>query len=261
MHPLTPSPPRYVAASAALSHLKRVRFFHPEEALERLATLAETAQLLFLYRKYFPSEYAASTASVRIPIGRDGESGYSEREQEFLRLVDRHLFSLPEFFFDEGRVPNIPIEPQGIDYEEDVEALRPSLQAATALMMDDQSAFWDKWLPANLRPRQGPLDWERFEKLCCTQRGLESCLPLLIQFVSHNTLNLFLDVTWEYSVSEFAWTAEDMDVLIQEWRTGLEFIKRLDPLLDRMEKHPRYWFTRLVQLWNRCIKTEMASTP
>ena len=83
------------------------------QRLERLATLAETAQLLFLflYRKYFPREYAASTASVKIPIGRDGEVGYSEREQEFLRLVDQRLFPLADFFFDDGRFPNVPLNP------------------------------------------------------------------------------------------------------------------------------------------------------
>ncbi|MBI4789315.1 MAG: hypothetical protein HY782_19970 [Chloroflexi bacterium] len=260
VYPLAPSPPR-LPASSALSHLKHVRFFSPQEALERLATLAETAQLLVLYRKYFPREYAASTASVQLPVSRDGESGYSEREQEFLRLVAQHLFPLADFFFDDGRFPNIPLTPLGLDYEEDVEQLRPALHGAMALWMDDQSPFWDEWLPAKLRPKPGQLDWERFEKLCAARRGLESRLPLLIQFVSHNTRNLFFDMTWEYSVQDFAWTEEDMNLLIQEWREAKEFMQKLDPLLDRMEKHPRYWFTRLVQLWNQCNKIEKSLMP
>ena len=127
-----------------------------------------------------------------------------------------------------------------------------------ALWMDYQSPFWDEWLPANLRPQQGQLDWEHFEKVCRENRGLEARLPLLIQFVSHNTQNLFLDMSMEYSVQDLAWAEEDMNLLIQEWRDAQEFMKQLDPLLDRMEKQPRYWFTRLVRLWNRCLKVEVS---
>jgi hypothetical protein len=247
-----------VSATTAIAHLKRVRFLSAQEAIQRLATLADTGRILWLYRKYFPREYECSTASSQIPVSLDGECGYSEREGEFLRLVDQHLFPLPDLFFDESRFDMIPLYPQGVEWDDDPEYLRVSLRAGLELVEGEFSSLWEQWLPQSLHPQAGQLDWKKFTRRCRRVGGLAVRLPLLIELVSHNTDNLWLDVCWESGVQDFAWKEEDIEWLKKEWRAAQRFYKRLDALLDRMDKHPRFWLTRLIKLWNACLQTESA---
>jgi hypothetical protein len=45
-----------------------------------------------------------------------------------------------------------------------------------------------------------------------------------------------------------------MEYLKKEWRQAQRIFDQLDPLLEAMDKHPRYWLKRLVMIWNRAIK-------
>ncbi len=258
---LTYPPPKgspSLSATTAITHLKRVRFLSAQVAIQRLATLSDTGRILWLYRRYFPREYTRSTASAHIPMSPDGECGYSEREGEFLRLIDQHLFPLPDLFCDDNRFDMIPIYPQGVDWDDDPEYLRLSLRAGLELVEGEFSSIWAEWLPKDLRPQAGQLDWNMFTRRCRRNKGLPKRLPLLIELVSHNTDNLWLDVCWESGVQDFAWKEEDIEWLKKEWRAAQRFYKRLDPLLDRMDRHPRFWLTRLVKLWNACLQTASA---
>ena len=244
------------SATTALAQLKGIRFLSAQDAIEQLANLANTGQILWLYRKHFPRDYSRSTASAEIPLSRDGETGYSAKEQEFMTLVDRHLFPLPDFFFDDARFNVIPIYPQGVDYEEDPEYLKLAIRAAMTLFLDEPSPDWQEWLPPELQPQLGALDWRKFERRCRKAGGMKARLPLLIQFVSHNTDNLWFDADQEVEIQDFAWNEEDIRYLAKEWRKAQRFMQKLDPLLNRMETHPRYWLAQLVRLWNACVKTE-----
>ena len=238
-------------ATTALAQLKHIRFLSAQDAIEQLANVANTGQILWLYRKHFPREYTRSTARAEIPHSRDGESGYSVKEQEFMTLVDRHLFPLPDFFFDDARFNVIPIYPQGVDYEEDPEYLKLAIRAAMTLFLDEPSPDWEEWLPPNLRPTLGALDWRKFERRCRKAGGMKARLLLLLQFVSHNTENLWFDADQEVEIQDFEWNEEDIRYLAKEWRRAQQFMQKLDPLLNRMEKHPRYWLAQLVRVWKR----------
>ena len=141
-----------------------------------------------------------------------------------------------------------------MDYEADAEYLRFALRVGRSLWGEDGPFEWAQWLPKNLRPRSEELDWKLFEQRCQDAGGLRTRLPLLIRYVSHTTGNLWLDVTWEYGWGGFEWTEQDINVLTQEWRDAQTFMCELDPLLDRIEQHPRYWLTQFVKLWNASIK-------
>ncbi len=248
------SPP--LSATNVLEHLKCIRFLSSEEAIRRLATMADTGRILWLYSKYFPREYFHSTASIAIPVSRDGESGYSAKEQEFMQLVDRHLFPLPDFFFEDARFDIVPIYPQGADWEDEAENIRLPIRAAMTLFMEDPSPDWEEWLPCGPQPQLGALNWRRFERSCRKAGGLKRSLPLLVRFVSHNTGNLWLDADPDCEIQDFAWKGEDIRYLTKEWRNAQKFMHKLDRLVERMEKHPRYWLAQLIRLWNACIKTE-----
>ncbi|MBI3913762.1 MAG: hypothetical protein HY327_06200 [Chloroflexi bacterium] len=252
-------PPQLVSAAAAIQRLRSIKFIPAREVVEQLGVWQESSHILFLYRRYFPQQFTRSTASTVIPI-HHAERGYSERELEFFKLVDQHLFPLPEMMFDMERLPSIPIHPQGVDWEDEPENLRLSLRAAMALVSDDDAMLWEAWLPPLLRPASGERDWDHFAELCRHAKGLAVRFPLLIELVGHDTGNMWLDVSWETGWEDYLWGEAEMEYLKKEWRKAQRIFTQLNPLLDRMDKHPRYWLKRLVKMWNRALKTVPTSS-
>jgi hypothetical protein len=246
-----PSP--VLSAATAIRRLRCVGFTSACTAVEQLGVWSESTRILRLYRKYFPQPFARSTASTSIPIHQD-ERGYSERELEFFRLVDEHLFPLPEMMFDMERLSSIPIYPQGVDWEDERENMRLSLRAAMALVSDDDGMLWEAWLPPHLRPERGERDWDRLAEMCRNAKGLAKRFPLLLDLVALNTGNLWLDQNWECYCDDYPWEEMAVEYLKKEWRKAQRIFAQLNPLLDRMDKHPRYWLKRFVNLWNSAIK-------
>ncbi|MBI5031616.1 MAG: hypothetical protein HZB51_13895 [Chloroflexi bacterium] len=252
--PIFSGVPLIVSATTAIQRLRTVRFIPARQAIAQLAVWQESSHILQLYRRYFPQEFARSTTSTVVPI-HQGEPCYSERELEFFRLIDQRLFPLPEVMYDMERLPSIPLYPQGIDWEDERENLRLSLRAAMALVSDDDSMLWEAWLPVNLRPALGERNWELFDELCRRSRGLAVRFPLLLEFVGLDTGNAWLDSNWECCWENYPWEESAMEYLRKEWRKAKRIFAQLNPLLDRMDQHPRYWLKQLVKLWNRAIKT------
>ena len=250
-----PDLPPIVSAATAIQRLRTIRFIPARQAMAQLAVWQDASRILQLYRRYFSQEFARSTTSTAVPI-YGGEPGHSERELEFFRLVDQRLFPLPEVMYDMERLPSIPLYPQGIDWEDERENLRVSLRAAMALVSDDDSMLWEAWLPANLRPTSGERNWELFDELCRRSRGLAVRFPLLLEFVGLDTGNPWLDSNWECCWENYPWEEAAMEYLRKEWRKAQHIFAQLNPLLDRIDQHPRYWLMRLVKLWNSAIKTQ-----
>ncbi len=253
VEPTLPAPPLVVSAATAIQRLRSFRIIPAREAIEQLVVWQETSRILLLYRRYFPQQFARSTASTLIPIHHN-ERGYSERELEFFNLIDRHLFPLPEMMFDMERLSSIPIYPQGVDWEDERDNMRLSLRAAMALVSDDDTMLWEAWLPQHLRPESGERDWDRFAELCRMVKGLAARFPLLLGLVALGTGNMWLDTTWECCWEEYPWEETAMEYLKKEWRKAQRIFAQLNPLLNQMDKHPRYWLKRLVKLWNSAIK-------
>ena len=253
-------PPQILSAATAIRRLRCVGFTSACTAVEQLAVWGESTRILQLYRKYFPQPFAHSTASTIIPIHHD-ERGYSERELEFFRLVDEHLFPLPEMMFDMERLSSIPIYPQGVDWEDERENMRLSLRTAMALISEDDGMLWEAWLPPHLRPERGERDWDRFAEMCRDARGLAARFPLLLGLVALNTGNLWLDTNWEYCSEDYSWEETATEFLKKEWRKAQRIFVQLNPLLDQMDKHPRYWLRRLVKLWNSAPKSAQLTSP
>jgi hypothetical protein len=249
LHAIPPS----VSAATAIQRLRSIRIIPAREAVGQLAVWQESSRILLLYRRYFPQQFAHSTASTLIPIHHN-EPGYSERELEFFTLIDQHLFPLPEMMFDNERLPSIPLYPQGVDWEDERDNMRVSLRAAMALVSDDDTMLWEAWLPKHLHPLSGERDWDCLAELCRTTKGLTARFPLLLELVALDTGNVWLDTNWECCWEEYPWEETAMEYLKKEWRKAQRIFAQLNPLLDQMDKHPRYWLKRLVKLWNSAIK-------
>ncbi len=243
------------SAETALRRLRSLRIASARSIVDQLATLGESSGILQMYRHHFPKEYARSRAETAIPTVND-EPGYSERELEFLKLVNRKLFPVNDSLIDWERVSVIPIDPQGIDWDDDPECYRPALRAAMALASGEDEQVWEGWLPKRLRPANEPRDSKRLARLCRRAGGLTSRFPMLLEWVTQSTGHFWLDITWQTCWEEFLWNDESIELLTKEWKRARKFLRRLYPLLDRIDKHPRYWLPRLVRLWNRASKAD-----
>ncbi len=244
-----------ISADAAIRRLRSLRIASARSIVDQLATLGESSSMLQMYRRHFPKAYARSIANTAIPMMND-EHGYSERELEFLKLVNRKLFPINDSLIDWERVSVIPIDPQGIDWEDDPECYRPAIRAAMALASGEDEQVWEGWLPKRLRPANEPRDSKRLVRLCRRAGGLTSRFPLLLEWVTQSTGHFWLDITWQTCWEEFPWSDESIKLLTKEWKRARRFLRRVYPLLDRIDKHPRYWLPRLVRLWNRASKAD-----
>jgi len=144
-----------------------------------------------------------------------------------------------------------------VNWEDERENMRLSLRAAMALVSDDdaRSVLWETWLPSHLRPARGERDWDRFAEMCRRAKGLTKRFPLLLDLAALSTGNLWLDSNWEWCNNDFPWEEMAVEYLKREWRKAQRIFAQLNPLLDCMDKHPRYWLGRLVKLWNSALKT------
>jgi len=91
------------------------------EAVNYLSCLRRSKQLLCVYLHFFPEEYAKSIATTTIELGKS----YSDRELEFVQLVNSRLFPIFEqsWYEEEAEDENgffdyIPIQLDGSDWFE-----------------------------------------------------------------------------------------------------------------------------------------------
>jgi hypothetical protein len=105
---------------AALDRLRAYRLpLNFKEAAKFLRLTRERAELLYLYRHYFPIEFAASAARLT----PEWDEVYSPKEKEFLELADHRLFPLPlDYYFQlsaengDERLRGIEIMRLGVDF-------------------------------------------------------------------------------------------------------------------------------------------------
>ncbi len=95
------------------------------EGLSYLTDLNQKTVLLALYQHYFPNQWASSTVDCLHCSFKD--SLYSDREIEFLTLVNDCLFPIGEvenFLDRDERILEIPLYPQNTDwYDAELEQL------------------------------------------------------------------------------------------------------------------------------------------
>ena len=249
---IQPSSSSVISAAAAVQRLRGLGFTSAQDAVTQLGVWADATHLLQLYHRFFPDEFARSTASVAIPYV-NGEPLYSEREIEFFRLVDERLFPLSDPF-DDVRFPFIPICPLGVDWDlPHKEHL--AIEAALGLLTGGQE-FPTAVLPLGLEIIQVDEvepDWERFKELCAGERNALRDFPLVLAWVSQSTGNVWLD-TPPYTSDHYEWDTVTVDYLAREWQLARALIARIQRVSERMEAHPRYYLMRLARLWNRMVR-------
>jgi hypothetical protein len=105
-----------VSVDEALAGLARRHLVSVGQACRCLSDALDSVRILSLYKQCFPRQYARSSSPLLIA----GDERYMEREYEFFRLVNQHLFPLPDEVMDDWpdnqRDEYIPLTPMGIDW-------------------------------------------------------------------------------------------------------------------------------------------------
>ena len=107
-----------------------------ERAADYLESMQQRTNMLRLYQHYYPEKYLQTTASLAFARPED----YSEKEIEFLNLVDEQFFPLPLVMTDLERTDYIPIDPIGTSwYYDEFEELGATEKFLLCLIHDVSS--------------------------------------------------------------------------------------------------------------------------
>jgi hypothetical protein len=237
------------------------------QAMGYLRGLWHSANLLALYRHYFPAEFAASRSSDSIEILHSSSKGlaclYSPKEKEFLKLVDARLFPFyADHLLDEEEeredliyLPNFGVDWWTNEFEE-LEwgwqlllFVTGSVQRDLGLKIEDCT---DQEIGAALQTIQGfNVRWDLLSMLSATRAEPLCFLPIALDMLEHDTGNIFLDPTDETPAEPLEWSIEDMDFLIEQYKQAGILNEKANQLLDWLTASPVH-FREVVNLWNEC---------
>jgi hypothetical protein len=253
-------------AGTTLTRLKDMTWWtKPREAIDYLAGQMEGAHLLRLYRHYFPKDYAASRASLRVRPS----SAHSPREVEFIRLVGERLFPVADIGFElaDERLDYIPVETFALE-EEQMDAWKPVWLILYSLVQGPPGTLidWDSLTTAFpgvalTRPVFAidekltyQVDWTRFfRRVAARYRDQATGIRRAGLYAGYATNNAFRDTTADtlsYSVMP-TWTKAEINALAIEWRRAKAMLAEIDAAADWLTETPEQ-LDRLIQLWNEC---------
>jgi hypothetical protein len=206
----------------AIDYLTR-RFINPEQAIRKLDNLQESIGLLKLYRRYFPTEFAAHTLK---PVSE--VNNLYTALMGFLKLVNQHLFWIPEYIFeemtdDDGPPYQIPIEPMyeewwNIDFEE-----HDLLWQVMLILLGETPPdnIEDEVIITTFKARQEwhgqMIDCDKLNRLCRRQNEPLKGLCMALLAVDHSTGNPWLDATYECPYVGIEWTVRNINYLKKKW--------------------------------------------
>jgi hypothetical protein len=233
------------------------------QACRCLSDALDSVRILSLYQRCFPRQYVRSSSPLLIA----GDDRYTEREFEFFRLVNQHLFPLPDDVMDDWpdneRSEFIPLMPMGIDWIENLDEWSLPVQVFATLVMgaDASDDILDAIGPDTPRPLglddDHILNWKRFASLCRRAGGLMAWMPTAVEVVGHDTGNLWLDITFETldACPMYLWTLEGVRELAAEWRKAKRMLDKTQAVLDWLEQNPRP-LAQVIEFWNRAIEVK-----
>lgn len=248
--------PDVFSVSVALSHLKGYRDLpmNTTQAVSYLRQFDSDRPMHRLYRRYFPLRWACSPASLSSTC----DDGYSEREAEFMHLVERHLFPLDLDYIldlsDDGtRFERIELLPYASRWwDEDGEfalgwllliLVSGLLFADEALHrlgdVEDLSPGLRREMAEEIQANPG-YSLTRVKVLCFPLFGPLACLPIVLAMLLYNTGNEWLDVSGDDGSLPFdrrvlRWCEQDIDFLASTFRAARSLEDQAQLIVDWLE--------------------------
>lgn len=268
----------------------------PGQAVERLASRLRSVQLLGLYRELFPEEFAKSNASCEpgpksvytyTPFGQPIEDGpgHSERELEFLNLVNERLFNLPIDYIDmaDQRLDEIMFDGPFNDWEDsEPDYYSPALQLAGSFVTDggwitpqrtadlaagraepddrserdDASAASDEPEPelaaVEIPDYARRQFWQNWEQLVKPLAPPLCYMDHAVNVMSHNTGVYEIDINCMcgHCGLELEWSIENVRMLAEQHQRGLRIFEEIELLNDWIRESPDEHVAEIVTLYN-----------
>ena len=242
----------------------------PSQARDFLDLAHSSSQYLDLFRHYFPTQCERSLERHRghrlIPLPG---SAYSVYEWQFLALVNKHLFPIPEYVFDdpeaENRCFHIPIEPTGLsaiydDYSDAVCDMDLGWQLLLYLGGQVQREFFEGVFDPptdrifELEIEEGQVYPSVIRRACQEQEGPLAYFHLAIALLDHDTGSIFLDATYDMPVENAFWDRETVDALIEQFTESEEIWKNAMIFVRWLEEDVLTHLTEVVTIWNQVIQ-------
>ena len=207
-----------------------------ERAADYLESMQQRANMLRLYQHYYPEKYLQTTASLAFTKPED----YSEKEIEFLTLVDEQFFPLPLVMTDLERTDYIPIDPIGTSwYYDEFEELGATEKFLLCLIHDVSSEVWDdveSELGKEFPPVVDYISDVLLRQEAKKARGMISRLPLAMEMLTQSTDNIWLDMTYESEITDAYWTVEVIDILREAYTEAQTIMKEYREFIEWLDK-------------------------
>lgn len=272
----TPAPPQFMPTLAIASPAQYLKRFQLSldfvSVMSYLNSFLDSAEMLQLYRHYFPVEFANSETELGInPRSRAYEEGcgvYSPREIEFFGLVHERLFpinidSIVDESFEGERADVIPLEYWGHGFEIDdpdytQSSLGWQLVASLFCYRDErfeQSMEYEPYAPVMAKlDADIEIDYRLLKDLCNAEDAPPELeyLPLAVDVFNHETGNLFIDPDDMYPVYDARWSGgrETIDMLAQEHIEAHIILDKCEILMEWIEESPKN-FRKVIDVCNQ----------
>lgn len=248
----------------AVEWLGHARNHSATSALDYLEQLRSSTAILDAYRRMFPALWACSAAPTS---GYDDKyPAHSPREGEFLRIMSRHYFYLPEddgWMDEEQHYDSIPVTPmQGDSWccgDFEVDNLRACFHVTIGL--NGGTEYWEHVAarygldPGEQKP-VAEIDYFRYKELCQAEPTALKHLPFALDLMSYDTGNVWLDNSFCQPQTYYPWTVPNILKLSREFKEARRAYDKMDELDRYLDNNPQEAVPRALELWNASARNK-----
>ncbi|MGB3208437.1 MAG: hypothetical protein WBB28_25915 [Crinalium sp.] len=266
---------------AAIHKLRQYyKILSPDKAIAYLEEQQISYSLELIYKHFFPSEFANSTAPSYPPYPKPSRGkDYTPKEIELFHLINDNLFPIDNWVCTnlvEEKLYYIPIASNGINWETedfDVAYMRHGWQALIILSTyyrwwvdlsqyeEDEEVCWsESTLKIKLEKIADPdlINPELLETLCAKAESPIKFLPLAVKLMEHNTGNIWLDSYYQEEFNEtpeeteetFNWTIKNIEFLASQYQESEMIWNKVNSLIDWLETDLTTNFKKVMKIWN-----------
>jgi hypothetical protein len=221
-------------------------------------------RMLWLYQRLFPEQFWASQAAIETAI--DSRDGHSEREIEFLILLDEHYFPITPWQIEvacEEIIDQIWIQDCGINWQSGIEfgEIKPEWALLIPLTTDGwRYGFYDELISTVYQSIDLEFDsiincpvnvnQTALRRRFCKYAPPLKYLPLALSLLEKRTRNIWLDVAEEEEYYSVEFSLKMIETLRREWRKATQINELCFSLSEWLAEDLKR-FNQILEIWNQ----------